>query len=896
MSADPTPSREKLLAYLYGELPQEERRSLEGLLQSDPNLRQALEKERKTLDLLDQIKEPEPQGDAAPWAVQIVRGAGGNRPGGDMRQESAMVLSLRMLTPAGERTVEIRADETPADLGRGRSCQVVLDDRGCSRRHARISFSEGRFVLKDLDSANGTLLNGQPVRENALTGGDRISLGGTEAEVSLPEPPPPLDLLLTTEGEKTHYEMDAETVLVGRGKDCGIRLTDPACSRRQAILRRSGGGLRVEILGDLNPALLNGRPVREALLTEGDVLEFGASTLTLLPARAAATPEEEDLQAPVRHRIRRARRDTSAAPLLAGLGLCAAAVLALVVWSSAHPELWRGARMAQPAPKEGPSSPLVLAPDTSPEQRRTALAAIRAGAVDTPPEKIEALRERCWDLIRRFPDTEEAAEALRISRETQARWERRKEERWKEALKASFELEAAGEVRQARAVLAGSLDAGGRSGEAQASLSQLDRRIELEYGQAEKAAMTQARTGRTAEARTALEALQARYAGLPWGSAAKARLSELGAMEQERQHLAQTEKVLLRADAEARLAASEREARRRQWTADQEILARMLSTWSKKQAAERKALFTAIAKVDPAVSAPLKAALHKAHQSLVGRLKPRLNSDAVQTIQARLRGSLDGRRKEALALIRDEVRYPYLMGQANPYGPDGPKVQREVDELVRRVEEAYRPAQDMVKVLRETEGMEEIVAGMEETEGYLIQSGAEPARKDSLQGLLEKAFGDAFDFGKEDEALRTNAAILATTAETLKRMKAEGTLNAAEEECILTTNRYRIMMGLLPLKVDPRLLKASRGHSDDMSSRAYFSHVDPEGRGPGNRAQAAGFVGPCGENIYMGSGSGQAAFEAWCHSSGHHRNMLSAMWSVIGTGQNGAYWTMMLGN
>src|SRR6202034_2782856 len=45
-------------------------------------------------------------------------------------------------------------------LGRHHACDVVLGDPSVSRRHARLTFRDERWVLNDLDSLNGTLVNG----------------------------------------------------------------------------------------------------------------------------------------------------------------------------------------------------------------------------------------------------------------------------------------------------------------------------------------------------------------------------------------------------------------------------------------------------------------------------------------------------------------------------------------------------------------------------------------------------------------------------------------------------------------------------------------------------------------------------------------------------------------
>ena len=61
-------------------------------------------------------------------------------------------------------------------------CDVVLKDKGASRRHVQLRTSEGVTTLTDLGSTNGTRLNGQTVQSGALSDGDRITIGTTVLE------------------------------------------------------------------------------------------------------------------------------------------------------------------------------------------------------------------------------------------------------------------------------------------------------------------------------------------------------------------------------------------------------------------------------------------------------------------------------------------------------------------------------------------------------------------------------------------------------------------------------------------------------------------------------------------------------------------------------------------
>ena len=69
----------------------------------------------------------------------------------------------------------------PVVVGRDPSCNIPLQDLGVSRRHAMISpAGNGEYVLRDLESTNGTRVNGMPVaQECVLRDGEKIIVGGT---------------------------------------------------------------------------------------------------------------------------------------------------------------------------------------------------------------------------------------------------------------------------------------------------------------------------------------------------------------------------------------------------------------------------------------------------------------------------------------------------------------------------------------------------------------------------------------------------------------------------------------------------------------------------------------------------------------------------------------------
>ncbi|HET8706329.1 MAG TPA: FHA domain-containing protein, partial [Pseudomonadales bacterium] len=65
----------------------------------------------------------------------------------------------------------------PFFLGRSNECDVVLNGKGVSRKHAEIVFQSGRLVINDLESLNGLKVNGYKVARVILEDNDEVRLG-----------------------------------------------------------------------------------------------------------------------------------------------------------------------------------------------------------------------------------------------------------------------------------------------------------------------------------------------------------------------------------------------------------------------------------------------------------------------------------------------------------------------------------------------------------------------------------------------------------------------------------------------------------------------------------------------------------------------------------------------
>ena len=97
------------------------------------------------------------------------------------------MATAHLALSAGEREqIYTFADE--AVIGRGSAADVSIPDPSISRRHALARLEGKTVVLEDLGSANGTYLNGNPVRSaTRAENGDAIKFGAVEVELRIDE-------------------------------------------------------------------------------------------------------------------------------------------------------------------------------------------------------------------------------------------------------------------------------------------------------------------------------------------------------------------------------------------------------------------------------------------------------------------------------------------------------------------------------------------------------------------------------------------------------------------------------------------------------------------------------------------------------------------------------------
>ena len=70
-------------------------------------------------------------------------------------------------------------------VGRDDEAEITVDDRGLSRVHFEVAFDGEIAAIRDLDSTNGTFVDGMRITELVLRSGSRISAGRTDFEFEM---------------------------------------------------------------------------------------------------------------------------------------------------------------------------------------------------------------------------------------------------------------------------------------------------------------------------------------------------------------------------------------------------------------------------------------------------------------------------------------------------------------------------------------------------------------------------------------------------------------------------------------------------------------------------------------------------------------------------------------
>lgn len=198
-------------------------------------------------------------------------------------------------------------------IGRTNENDIILENRGVSRKHALIEFNSNAAVIIDNESLNGTFVNNRKISEEVLRDEDVITIGKytliyhTEAKGS-EQQATSMDgtMVLNTKKQKdlieqdkverqivarfggsvligeenadfAEYRLDREVTTIGKAKFVHVRVKGMFLAGIQAKIVKEAEGYYLINLGKDGKTKVNGEPTPRCVLKNGDLIEIGKS-------------------------------------------------------------------------------------------------------------------------------------------------------------------------------------------------------------------------------------------------------------------------------------------------------------------------------------------------------------------------------------------------------------------------------------------------------------------------------------------------------------------------------------------------------------------------------------------------------------------------------------------
>ncbi len=219
-----------------------------------------------------------------------------------------------LILKLGERIIQsYPLDKDELRIGRARDNDIVIDNISVSRNHARINREEGeKYFLTDLNSSNGTLVNGVRVATSELLHEDQLTVGKHVIQFLNPQQEQPSSasqeemlrtkapVLEVVKGKQqgASFRLQGDEVFMGRSSENRIRIHDWFVSKRHALLLQSRGGYVIRDLDSWRGTAVNGASTREAKLNDGDEIVVGTTTLRFRMVPVEDLPPESDASVP----------------------------------------------------------------------------------------------------------------------------------------------------------------------------------------------------------------------------------------------------------------------------------------------------------------------------------------------------------------------------------------------------------------------------------------------------------------------------------------------------------------------------------------------------------------------------------------------------------------------
>ncbi|HUV31067.1 MAG TPA: FHA domain-containing protein [Acidobacteriota bacterium] len=208
-------------------------------------------------------------------------------------------------------------------IGRTHDNDIVLENRGVSRKHAMIEFNDNAAVIIDNESLNGTFVNSRKITEEVLRNDDTITIGKYslvyhKESTARADDMANMDgtMVLNTKKQKrmleddrmerqmvakhggsvltgeentefSEFRLDREVTTIGRAKFVHVKAKGFMISGIQAKVVSENNGFALINLGKKGKTKVNGESIERCVLKNGDLVTVGKSTFKFVEGRTA---------------------------------------------------------------------------------------------------------------------------------------------------------------------------------------------------------------------------------------------------------------------------------------------------------------------------------------------------------------------------------------------------------------------------------------------------------------------------------------------------------------------------------------------------------------------------------------------------------------------------------
>lgn len=203
-------------------------------------------------------------------------------------------------------------DKSELVIGREPDCDISIENLAISRRHCKVTKKDSIYSVTDMNSNNGTYVNGRKVTTYNLNDRDEIILGkyliifedeearnrpqSADAIPALADGPHTmavdsnkLDQLVRSratlkrarlaskspDGHDITIPLAKPIIMIGSLPSCDWKISGFTVAKRQALIYTDAQGYRIVNLGNWAKTYVNGSPVEEALLRTNDEIKIG---------------------------------------------------------------------------------------------------------------------------------------------------------------------------------------------------------------------------------------------------------------------------------------------------------------------------------------------------------------------------------------------------------------------------------------------------------------------------------------------------------------------------------------------------------------------------------------------------------------------------------------------